>query len=88
MAAKKSTRSARRSKVSESPADPLAEAGAQLREAASSFTVQDVAKKCDVHPETVKRWIGSGKLRAFKLGGHWRIRPEHVTAYLRAQGAA
>lgn len=59
-----------------------------LADAAGCLTVVEVAEKSGVHRETVKRWIAEGKLKAFKLGGHWRIRPEHVAEYLKAQGAA
>ena len=60
----------------------------KLASAANCLTVSDAATQCNVHTETVKRWIASGKLPAFKLGGHWRIRPEQVDAFLKAQGAA
>lgn len=76
------------------PKGPAAHARAKQRasdklaDAAGCLTVQEVAQQCDVHRETVKRWIGDKKLKAFKLGGHWRVRPEHVTQYLKAQGAA
>jgi excisionase family DNA binding protein len=63
------------------------QAGAQLADAARSLTVVEAAAKGDVHPETVKRWIASGKLQAFKYGGHWRIRPQQIEEFLRAQGA-
>jgi len=63
------------------------EAGERLSDAASCLTVVEAAKHCGVHPETVKRWISSGTLLAFKLGGSWRIRPAQVDAFLKAQGA-
>ena len=63
-------------------------ASQKLADAAGCLTVQEVAMQCKVHPETVKRWIGSDRLNAFKLGGHWRVRPADVTAYLKAQGAS
>jgi len=62
-------------------------ASQKLADAAGCLTVQEVATQCKVHPETVKRWIGGDRLKAFKLGGHWRVRPADVTAYLKAQGA-
>jgi len=39
------------------------------------LTVAQVAKRLKVHPETVRRWIRRGLLRAFKVGARqWRIR--------------
>ena len=32
------------------------------------LTVEDVATRLSVHPDTVRRWIKSGELRAINLG--------------------
>ncbi|MGH8903973.1 MAG: helix-turn-helix domain-containing protein [Egibacteraceae bacterium] len=32
------------------------------------LTVPEAAKRCGRHPETVRRWIRSGRLRAKKIG--------------------
>jgi excisionase family DNA binding protein len=43
------------------------------------LTVEDVAARLKVHPETVRRWLRAGTLRGFRLGSGtgasaWRIR--------------
>ena len=37
------------------------------------FTVEEAANICDVHPETVRRWIRADKLKAAKIGTEYRI---------------
>ena len=46
------------------------------------LTIHDVAKRYQLHPETVRRWILDGRLPAFKLAGGtaWRIREEALAA--------
>jgi excisionase family DNA binding protein len=47
---------------------------------ASDFlTVDDVAKRLKLNPQTVRRWIRRGLLPAAKLGGkEWRVRMEDL----------
>jgi excisionase family DNA binding protein len=46
------------------------------------WSVDDVAREFDVYPETVKRWIRSGRLKASKPGGmrnsKWLIHQQEV----------
>lgn len=52
------------------------------------LTVREVADRLNVHPETVKRWLRSGRLKGTKLPagrwgrGEWRIAEEDLQAFL------
>src|SRR6185312_13526355 len=46
------------------------------------MTVETVASQLDVHPETLRRAIRSGKLACYRLSGCIRIAPEQLAAYL------
>jgi len=52
------------------------------------LTTAQVAGIVDVHPETVRRWVNSGELRAIRLGpgrqARIRISPEELAAFIRA----
>jgi excisionase family DNA binding protein len=49
------------------------------------FTVDEVAKRLAVHPDTVRNWIKSGELDAFDLGGRagYRISQAQLDEFLR-----
>jgi excisionase family DNA binding protein len=47
------------------------------------FSPQDIADRMGCHPATVRRWIQSGKLRAFQPGGEYRIRESDFEEFLR-----
>jgi excisionase family DNA binding protein len=49
------------------------------------YTVDDIAKMLNVHPETVRNWIKTGQLRAIKLGGAagYRISQSAYEQFLR-----
>ena len=42
------------------------------------LTIQEVARRYQLHPETVRRWIIEGRLPAIKLAGGsaWRVRED------------
>ncbi len=42
------------------------------------YTTQEVAEILKVHQRTVFRHIKSGKLKATKILGHWRIKKEDL----------
>ena len=44
-----------------------------------SFTVAELADRWNCHPETVRRMIASGELKAFRVGREWRVAVEEVT---------
>ena len=51
------------------------------------LTVDEVARRLKLHPETVRRWIRAGKLRAIRLGSDragLRIRASEVQRLLGA----
>ncbi len=52
------------------------------------LTIQDVADRLRVNAKTVRRWIESGELSAFKLGRQWRISERDLRRFLneRRQG--
>jgi len=46
------------------------------------LTVNEVAEILKVHPQTVYRWIYSGKLNALKIGGVLRIGEEELNKFI------
>ena len=42
------------------------------------LTVEEVARELKLNPETVYRWLRSGKLIGEKFGDLWRIRESEV----------
>ena len=54
---------------------------------ASSLTTGDAARHLSVSPNTVKRWIAAGALRAYTTpGGHWRIPFDSFASFLSERG--
>ena len=49
------------------------------------YTVEEIAKLLSVHPETIRKWIKSGEMRAIKLGGPagYRISQSALDQFLR-----
>lgn len=43
------------------------------------LTPSQLAKILDVSAATVRNWIASGKLKAYRVGERWRVRREDVT---------
>jgi len=49
------------------------------------LSTAQVAALVNVHPETVRRWCDSGRLRAIRLpSGVWRVRRSDLDALLAA----
>ena len=48
------------------------------------LSVQDVAKRLDVHDQTVRRWLKSGQLKGMPFGGRtgWRIEEEDLREFI------
>jgi len=46
------------------------------------LTVNQVAEKLKVHPQTVYRWIYKGKLKAMKIDGIVRIKEEAYNRFI------
>lgn len=47
------------------------------------YSVTGAAAKAALHPDTIRHYIRSGRLRATKFGNTWRISPEDLDALLR-----
>lgn len=55
--------------------------------ATSSLTTGEAARHLSVCPNTIKRWIATGALRAYTTpGGHWRIPFESFALFLSERG--
>jgi excisionase family DNA binding protein len=52
------------------------------------LTVPEAAKRVGRNPETVRRWIRSGRLRAQKVGTQHVIEEQDLVAAARATGSA
>ena len=53
------------------------------------LTVQQVAERLKMNPETVRRWLRQGKLRGYLLGGDrsgYRVAADDLDAFIRARG--
>jgi excisionase family DNA binding protein len=53
------------------------------------LTVQQVAARLKMNPETVRRWLREGKLRGYLLGGDrsgYRVAEHDLDAFIRARG--
>ena len=48
----------------------------------SAITVPEIAKQWHVHENTIYREIWRKRLRAFKVAGVWRVKPEDLARYL------
>lgn len=48
------------------------------------LTVDEVAERLKVHPESVRRWLREGRLTGYRISRRsgWRIRPEAVQQLL------
>lgn len=47
------------------------------------YTIEEVAEKLRMHPESVRRLIRQGKIKASKGGNKWLISPNDLEKYLR-----
>lgn len=59
--------------------------GSLEREGAATIGVREAAALVGRHPETVRRWVWSGRLKAIKSGNRLQMSPADVKA---AAGAA
>lgn len=50
----------------------------------TDMTVDDIAKKLDVHPDTVRRWLRTGRLKGMALGGKagYRVSESDFNAFV------
>jgi excisionase family DNA binding protein len=46
------------------------------------LTVEETAERLKVHPESVRDWLRTGKLRGLKAGRQWRITESALDAFL------
>lgn len=53
------------------------------------LTVDEIAERLKVHPETVRGWLRSGRLRGVRLGGTklgWRVAESELRRFLAVAG--
>jgi excisionase family DNA binding protein len=48
------------------------------------FTVDEIAERLHVHPQTVRAWIRRGQLGTHKVGRYDRISDDQLAAFLEA----
>lgn len=46
------------------------------------LTVDEVAAELRVSPQTVRKLIDNGELKAFRVGGQWRIKRKDLDRYI------
>jgi len=49
------------------------------------YTLQEVARKIKVSERTLYRWIDNGKLKARKVGRHWRVTEKDLQELLKGE---
>ncbi len=50
------------------------------------LTVPEAARRAGRHPETIRRWIREGKLRARKVGTHYVLKESDLVDLLAGSG--
>lgn len=53
------------------------------------ISIGEAAKRLDVHPDTIRRWVDDGTLKGKRTrpdGGHRRVLAASVDAHLKATG--
>lgn len=50
----------------------------------SDLVPREVSEKLNVSRPTVLRWLRTGKLEGFRVGGRWRVTPEALADFLAA----
>jgi excisionase family DNA binding protein len=50
-------------------------------------TIEEIADRLQVSDQTIRRWIKSGSLPAYKPGREWRIRTEDLEKFLEARSS-
>jgi len=48
------------------------------------MTIPEAARRLSIHPETVRKWLRSGRMSGVKLGNAWRLRDSDLTAFVTA----
>ncbi len=48
------------------------------------LTIREIATRLRVDPVTVRVWCRQGRLKAVRAGKNWRIKPEDVEEFIRA----
>ncbi len=51
-----------------------------------AFSLKEVASILGVHPETIRRAVKAGKLKAAKMGKDYRIAKSELERYFQAMG--
>ena len=46
------------------------------------YTVEEVASALKLNPYTVRRLVREKKIRAIKIGGHWRFKKDDIKRLL------
>ena len=46
------------------------------------FTVDEVAEKLQLNPETIRRYVRSGELEVYKFGKNYRIEEKELYRFL------
>jgi excisionase family DNA binding protein len=49
------------------------------------YTLEEVAEILKVSVQTIRKLIAEKKLRAFRVGGQWRVRKEDLDKYIEGQ---
>lgn len=52
----------------------------------TAFTTSQIAKICHVSRDTAKRWVEKGIIKGYRVGtsGHWRVLPDDLAFFLKA----
>jgi excisionase family DNA binding protein len=50
------------------------------------LTTVEISKILDITPVAVQKWISGGRLKAYRVGGNYRIWPKDLLQYLKDRG--
>ena len=50
------------------------------------LTTVDISKILEITSVAVQKWISGGRLKSYRVGGNYRIRPEDLLQYLKDRG--
>lgn len=51
----------------------------------NAFTLYEICKMFNVTPQTLRRYLKEGRIKAVKFGGKWVITEDAMKAYLTGQ---
>lgn len=45
------------------------------------YTVEEVSKMLNIHPNTIRLWLKNGNLKGLKVGRYWRVKDSQLQEF-------